>query len=364
VLDQDYRPKRFSEIVGQGWAVTVLKAVVKSPNLATRSYILHGEYGTGKSSTARVFARALFCTNKINGDACLECDSCKSLSDGVNYIEVDVTQVGNVDFIRKFKENLYYTSFGDGWRVVVFDEIQSAKKEAQDALLKLLEEAPKNTFFILNTTDIDRIQETIVDRSICLPFSTVSDSDITNLLQKIANSENLSVDREILDRIVMFSYGHVRSAVKKLNLYQQVGNREEFLGLLKMPEVDVVDIFLAIRRQDRVLFEEKLRSLLSNPLSYLRKTFELFALNSLREYSGCYEGTLADKYKELKSVYGEIILKFPAVLGQDWVYSCFRSDVGLQGFMWYLYNVFGSGGGDKNKEVRGNGPDTNRFRKR
>lgn len=344
MLDQEHRPKRFSEIIGQDGAVSVMQSVVKSPDLATRAYIFHGEYGTGKTSLAGVFARTLLCTNRNGVEACLECANCKSvINGGIDFIEIDVSQVEDVGFIQRFKEQLYYINSSSKWRVVVFDEVQCADGKSQDALLKLLEDGPRNIFFILNTTEIDKVKETIVSRAIPLTFMLVPDIKIIELLKSIALKEKLSIDNDLIECIAQSSFGHVRSAVKRLNLFQQMGNKEEFLKSIKIPDKGIIDLFLAMKSQDRLLFEEKITYLLSVPLAYLRKYFELFVLNCLKEFSGKSCGSMSSEYKRVIDAYGSVVLNFPALLSQDWVFNSFKSDIALQGFLWYVYNTMSSG---------------------
>lgn len=341
MLTQFYRPTRFKDVIGQAEAVAVMKAVASRPETAPRAFIFQGERGLGKTSMSRVFARALLCTNKQYGDACLACESCIGFSDmGTSYQEYDSTQVGNVQFMRNLKDRLYYVENAESYTVVVFDEIHTATVQAQNALLKLLEEGPRDTFFLMATTDVDKVIGTIRGRCVELSFVPVTDSEMRMHLESICKKENLDPNRDVIQSIVSFSFGHVRDALMKLDLYKQVGDPAEFLKLVNMPEKDIIELFLAISQQDKERFMHFMGSLLASPLAYLRKSFELFILNALRHYSGCQIASFPDKYEEVKMAFGQTLFELLNILSRDWVYNCFRSDLSFQSFLWYLYNAF------------------------
>lgn len=342
MFTQTHRPRRFSEVIGQKETVAVMRAVVNDPETSPRVYVFQGGMGRGKTSIARVFARALHCENPQHGDACLACESCKSFSDFTpNYQEYDSTQVGNVSFFRQLKDHLNYATTSDGFRVIVFDEIHAAGAVAQNALLKLLEEGPRDTFFILCTTDVDKIISTIRSRSIEMTFTPVADNEIKTLLERICISEGISKNNEVIERIVAFSFGHVRDAVMKLDLYKQVGNDEEFLKLLHLPEATIIRLFLTIKDGAKEEFIGCIESLSGTPLAYLKKSFDICILNSLKVFSGVPVTAFSDGYAELNKLYGTSIFNVLALMSKDWVANCFTSDLQFQALMWYMFYALG-----------------------
>lgn len=343
MLTIDYRPKRFADIVGQSEPVSVMKAVSAQPETAPRVYLLQGGRGLGKTTLARVFSRVLLCESPRAGDSCLTCGPCLSFSDiGIHYQEYDATQVGNVKFMRDLGDNLRYTAV-DGWRVVVLDEIQSASHQAMAALLKLLEEGPKNTFFIACTTDPDKILQTIRSRSVELSFSPVADSQLRELLASIAQNEKVDLPIAVLDAIVSFSFGYAREAVMRLDLFMQIKDTERFLSMMYIPEKDIIEMFLAFKRKDKSAVDIVLARLAAYPLAYLRKSFEVFTLNAVKMLACPEEVERTTPYIPVVELYGSQIYLLLSVMAKDWVINCFQSDTLFQGFIWYLYSQYSKG---------------------
>jgi len=338
VLTIDYRPRRFSEIVGQREPISVMRAVADQPDTAPRVYLFQGGRGLGKTTLSRVFSRVLLCANPAGGDACLVCEACVGFTDiGTHYQEYDATQVGNVKFMRDLSDHLRFTAV-EGFRVVVLDEIQSASIQAMSALLKLLEEGPKNTFFLLCTTDPDKLLQTIRSRSVELSFSPVSDTEVRSLLVRIAQGEKMDLPQAVLDSIVSFSFGYAREAVMRLDVYLKVQDPDKFLGMMYIPEKDIIQMFLAFKRGDQAIFEESLSRLSAYPMAHLRKSFEVFTLNAMKALVDNKEASVA--YVPIVEAYGIQLYQVLTVLSQGWVVNCFQSDTMFQAFTWFLYSQF------------------------
>jgi DNA polymerase III subunit gamma/tau len=339
MLAQTYRPIRFKDIVGQREAVTVLQAVAKSPSVTPRVYILYGERGLGKTSLARIFARSLGC-EQFYGEPCLSCESCISFSElGANYTEIDATLVGNADYMRQFRESLMYM-VQDEYRVVTLDECHAASKESQGVLLSLFEEGPKNCFFLLCTTNLDKIKPEIRSRAVELSFLPVMEDDMRKFLERVCEREALVCDSKILDRIISVSSGHVRDAIMKLDLYQIIKDDEKFFALVKLPEEEIIDFFISIKERNREKAEGCIRALLSYPLAYVRRGFELFMFGVLRRCAEFPTQSFAEGYDRIVSLYGGVtLLDFLPVFSSDWFYSCFKNDLSFQGLSWYLYST-------------------------
>lgn len=337
MLTQTYRPKNFDRLVGQQEASIVMKSVANDPDTSPRTYIFHGPRGLGKTSMSRVFARTLLCQNKKEGDACLECKSCKDFSVfDSRYYEYDATHVGNVQFTRQLSEQLTYSQ-GEGYRIVVFDEIQAASNASQGALLKLFEEGPFNTFFVMATTDIEKVIDTIQSRSIVLPFYPVGDKELIEFLNKIAKVSNILDYEAVIPYIVMVSSGIVREALMKLDLYKQIGDKDKFLQLINMPEEDIIRLFLAITKRDKDSFAKYIQLLSSTPLAYLRKAFDNFILCSLKRFVGEPVFNATQLYDLVVEKYKDKLFNILYILSSDWVYNTFKSDLSFQCFCWYLY---------------------------
>ena len=350
MLTQNYRPKRFTNpdgLVGQAEAKSVLQAVVQNPHTAPRVYLLQGPRGLGKTSAARAFARALNCKHPDYGGACLTCENCKAFSDMSSaYQEYDATQVGNVAFIREMNDRLKYISSPDKeFRVVVLDEIHAASHSSQNALLKILEEGPRNTFFLLITTDVDKVLSTIRSRAVELPFVPVPDEEVRGLLKRIAYSENIEVPNAVMDSIVHFTFGYVREAVMRLSLYQQINNQEEFMRMVYVPEQDVIQLFLSARQKNRDVFLTTLQRLSSHPLAYLKKSVELFLLSSVKRVAVGEDPSLT-AYDAIAQVYRSDVFSLLNILASPWAQNCFKSDLMFQSLMWHMYAVVSSGYSD------------------
>ena len=161
MITQQYRPKTFSAVAGHKGVIETLKCIVKNPENAPRTIILQGEYGTGKTTCARILARALNCPNQKGGEPCGDCPVCNSDLDlSPYYSEYDSAIIGNVDTIRGLRDTFYYNS-DDGYKVIVLDECHLISKQAQAALLKVFEETKGNIFFVLCTTDAQMLLPTI-----------------------------------------------------------------------------------------------------------------------------------------------------------------------------------------------------------
>lgn len=217
-----YRPTCFADVVGQDDAVSVLKKIAKADGVVARSIVVQGAWGSGKTTLARIFAKALSCKNfKKTGDVCNECEGCKNASsfNSTSYLEVDSATAGNVDFIRALREKLQYNPFGR--RLVVFDECHAISKQAQNALLKMLEDGVPDTIFLFATTE--SILPTIRSRSVELHINTIPFNLIMQRLQFIADREAIEVDQEQLEALALKSNGHMRDAISALQLFALSG---------------------------------------------------------------------------------------------------------------------------------------------
>lgn len=352
MITQQYRPKTFKEVAGHKSVVETLKCVAKNPENAPRTIILQGEFGTGKTTCARILARALNCKNQINGEPCGNCPVCNSdLDVSPFYIEYDSAVVGNVDAIRDLRETFYYNS-NDGYRVVVLDECHLISNQAQGALLKVFEETKGNIFFVLCTTDAQKLLPTIRSRSLELTFNLIPEIYLKENIKQIAEKENIAIDDEVLDLIVSRSGGHARNAQMLLDRYKLLG--EVFKSSVKTSKDDFAKLIL-IAIQTRILkskegtqkqveeFKNNYASIIyrlqCNSLSSLKNDYEETILDILKVAVGVKESNIPEinsiaKYiSQSRTMY----IEYYKILTLDSVINSFKSDKQFQAAMWVLY---------------------------
>ena len=163
VLYRKYRPDNFSSIVGQDYMVSILKNAIKTEKIS-HAYIFSGPRGTGKTSTAKVFAKAINCLNPTNEGPCNECDSCLHFKENADIIEIDAASNNGVDEIREIINNIKLAPAYSKYKVYIIDEVHMLSTSAFNALLLTLEEPPKHVVFILATTNIEAVPITILSR--------------------------------------------------------------------------------------------------------------------------------------------------------------------------------------------------------
>lgn len=240
-LTLTHRPHRWEELVGQGHVKTLLRGMVKSGSMPP-ALILGGSRGTGKTTSARILAAALNCTESSDGDCCGHCPSCKSvqLTNSMSVLEVDAASNGGIEEVRKIRDMCQYAHDGK-WRVVLLDEAHSMSKEAFNSLLKILEEPPPNTVFVLITTEVDKILETVRSRSMLFEFRRITQKDIVERLRHIADEEHIEATDGLLEEIATRVHGGMRDAVMALDQVRRTGvtDEEGFRELFGIRDVSV-----------------------------------------------------------------------------------------------------------------------------
>lgn len=219
----DYRPTSFSDVVGQHHVLPILQAVVKSGKVPP-ALIFSGTRGTGKTTCARIFAAALNCENPENGDACGACAQCTAVqkTNSTSVLEIDAASSGGVAEVRGIKDLCQYAHEAE-WRVVILDEAHSMSKEAYNALLKLLEEPPAKTVFILVTTEPDKILGTVRSRSMPFEFRRIKNSDLADRLRYISKAEKVEAEDDLFLEIAKSAQGGLRDAVMIFDQVTRVG---------------------------------------------------------------------------------------------------------------------------------------------
>ena len=216
-LYRKYRPKNFSEVVGQEVVVTILKNSIKN-NKIGHAYIFSGPRGTGKTSIAKIFSKAVNCLSNNDGDLCGKCEVCKvNLDDEIDIIEIDAASNNGVDEIREIRNNVKLLPAHLKYKVYIIDEVHMLSISAFNALLKTLEEPPENIIFILATTEFNKIPATVVSRCQKFDFKKLTVGQIKNRLEHIIKLENKSIDESVVNLISSISDGGMRDAINILD---------------------------------------------------------------------------------------------------------------------------------------------------
>lgn len=221
-----HRPQTFSELSGQDHIATTLKGAVGSGR-TSHAYLFTGPRGTGKTSTARILARALNCTAVKDGDPCLACESCRLIGAGgsIDLIEIDAASNRGIDEIRELKEKVRFTPASARYKVFIIDEVHMLTKEAFNALLKTLEEPPSHVVFILATTEPHKVPETVISRCQRFDFGRVGQGELVGRLAQIGAAEGFEIEEGVLEAIAGQADGGFRDAIGLLDQLAAVSSK-------------------------------------------------------------------------------------------------------------------------------------------
>ena len=254
-----YRPNNFDEVVGQKVAKDILvNSIIK--NKINHAYLFYGIRGTGKTTLARIFSKSINCPSfEEENNPCNKCDSCKGINNGSSFdvIEIDAASNNGVDEIRTIKENINYLTTDTNYKVYIIDEVHMLTKAAFNALLKTLEEPPRNTIFLLATTEIQKIPSTVLSRTIIINLEVMSEKDIEKGLKVILEGEKVIYEEEVLPYLTLISGGSLRDAISSLEtslLYNEeltVENVVESLGIIDRENIKR----MLLANSDDLIFE-------------------------------------------------------------------------------------------------------------
>ncbi|WMJ80041.1 DNA polymerase III subunit gamma/tau [Clostridium sp. MB40-C1] len=224
-LYREWRPKTFNEVVGQSHVTTTIKNQIKNNRIA-HAYLLCGTRGTGKTSTAKIFSKAVNCLNPQDGEPCNECDMCKKINAGlaIDVSEMDAASHNKVDDIRDLIEEVKYPPREGKYKVYIMDEAHMLTQGAVNAFLKTLEEPPEKVIFILATTDPQKLPITILSRCQRFDFKRIKSDDIFERLIEITTEQGISVDNKSIKLIARMSDGAMRDALSILDQAISMGN--------------------------------------------------------------------------------------------------------------------------------------------
>ncbi len=223
---QKYRPQRFAEVVGQESIVQTLKNAANAGQLA-HAYLFTGSRGVGKTTLARLLAKAANCPNIKDGDPCGKCDVCASIAGGnsLDILEIDAASHTGVDNVREFIEHAQFRPSSMTKKVFIIDEVHMLSKAAFNALLKTLEEPPEHAMFILATTDIEKVPDTIISRTQRFDFKRIPSQQMSDALNEIAKGEKLKFPQGVIDAVVAQSEGSMRDALTRLDMVASLGSK-------------------------------------------------------------------------------------------------------------------------------------------
>ncbi|NLV88406.1 MAG: DNA polymerase III subunit gamma/tau [Tissierellia bacterium] len=249
-LYRQYRPKTFDEVLGQKHITNILKNQILKGNIG-HAYLFSGTRGTGKTSTAKIFSRAVNCLKPEDGNPCNECEICKGILDEsiMDVIEMDAASNRKIDDIRELKDKVIYPPSRAKYKVYIIDEVHMLTTEAFNALLKTLEEPPKHLIFILATTEPQKLPQTILSRCQRFDFKRITTKDIIENMKNICNNLKIDIDEEVLRLIARNTDGAMRDALSLLEQCLSFGEGKvtyedaiSILGIVNFDTIfDIVD---------------------------------------------------------------------------------------------------------------------------
>ena len=294
-LYRKYRPQNFDDVIGQDAIVKTLVNQIKFDKIS-HAYLFTGSRGTGKTSIAKIFARAINCTNLKNGSPCGECEVCKALENtNIDVLEIDAASNNGVDEIRDLREKVKYPPVVGRYKVYIIDEVHMLSISAFNALLKTLEEPPAQTVFILATTEVHKLPATILSRCLRFDFRLVSLEDLTKHLKNILTKEGVAFEDSAVNVIARAGEGSVRDTLSIADRCVSFAGNEltyqKVIDVLGISKHDILikmantilnrDVGEAMIELDNVLSSGKSPLVFSNDLiSYFR---DLLLIYSLKE---------------------------------------------------------------------------------
>lgn len=306
VLYRKYRPDNFSSIVGQDYMVSILKNAIKNDKIS-HAYIFSGPRGTGKTSTAKVFAKAINCLNPTEEGPCNECESCLHFKENADIIEIDAASNNGVDEIREIINNIKLAPAYSKYKVYIIDEVHMLSTSAFNALLLTLEEPPKHVVFILATTNIEAVPITILSRCQRFDFHRISIADIIKRLKYVISNENIAIDDDALEEIAYISDGGMRDALSILDQLSSttekitINDVIEHFGSVSKKQIN--DLFNLILENDVDNFDNMMKKFKELAIDYkvlIKKILEKIeeeAIKVKKNYN--YQGLSYDKLKEM-----------------------------------------------------------------
>lgn len=276
VLARKWRPKKFEEVIGQSHITNTLVNAIKSEKVA-HAYLFTGTRGVGKTTIARLFAKAIRCENLVDNNPCNECNSCKAInrSNSLDYIEIDGASNNGVDNIRELIENVQYLPSSGKYKVYVIDEVHMLSTGAFNALLKTLEEPPEHVVFVFATTDPHKLLGTVLSRCQRFDFKSISKELLTSHLKMIASAEGIKFENESMIEILAdHGDGSVRDSlslmdqVLSLSLGEEIKESELYASLGLINKALIFNLLESMLNKDTEAFNLAMSKIKSENISY------------------------------------------------------------------------------------------------
>ncbi len=267
-LYRKYRSQTFDEIVGQKHIITSLTNQIKNGQVG-HAYLFTGTRGTGKTSIAKIFAKAINCPNSIGGNPCNECEVCKSITNGTNVdiLEIDAASNNRVDEIRELREKVKYPPVNCKYKVYIIDEVHMLTDSAFNALLKTLEEPPQYVVFILATTEVQKLPATILSRCLRFDFKLLSEEELEKHLKYVFDDSGIKYEKEALSLRARLGAGSVRDTLSIADMCVAYSNKN----------VTYSSVIEAVGMTDRETLKELTKSVLNGEQGKLLSTINRIA---------------------------------------------------------------------------------------
>ena len=313
-LYRKYRSQSFDEIVGQKHIITSLTNQIKNGTVG-HAYLFTGTRGTGKTSIAKIFAKAINCEHGKNGNPCNECEVCKSITAGTNVdiMEIDAASNNRVDEIRELREKVKYPPVSCKYKVYIIDEVHMLTDSAFNALLKTLEEPPAYVVFILATTEVQKLPATILSRCLRFDFKLLTDEELENHLKYVFDDSKIKYEKEALSLLAKLGAGSVRDTLSIADMCVAYSNRNvtyqsviEAVGMTDRQTLKEITKCLLEGNQGELLSTINKVSSLGKNLTQLAKdmvTFvrDILVTKSCKDYQNILK-LPADQIKELEDL--------------------------------------------------------------
>lgn len=251
-LYRKYRPAVFGDVIGQEPVTKTLKNQIKNATFA-HAYLFTGTRGTGKTTCARIFAKAINCLSPVDGEPCGECEVCRGITDGsvTDVIEIDAATNSGVDSVRELREEVAFSPVLAKYKVYIIDEVHMLSPAAYNALLKTIEEPPSHAVFILATTEVNKVPSTIASRCQRFDFRRVNVGTLVEHLKKVVASEGAAMDEESLLTVARLGDGSVRDSLSVLDKVIGLSSAEEVREVLGVIDTELIhDLMKAAAEQN------------------------------------------------------------------------------------------------------------------
>ena len=305
VLYRKYRPASFDDVVGQNNTITLLKDSIINDKIS-HAYIFSGPRGTGKTSCAKIFAKAINCLDPVNGNPCGKCENCINFATSNDIYEIDAASNNGVDQIREIVESIKLTPISLKYKVYIIDEVHMLSTSAFNALLLTLEEPPKHAVFILATTDIEDVPITVLSRCQRLDFRKITNNDIESNLKKICTIEKIAIEDAAIEEIASYADGGMRDA---LSILDQLSKSNEkitqdnvlnTIGVISDKKIkELIEYYKENNALEISKFVDNLRETSIDFKSFIKKVIRCLRNEALHVLNDSKDYALYDKYKEL-----------------------------------------------------------------